>query len=138
MKIAVSAMGTDLESPVNPRFGRSSGFVVYDTQNRQAQYLDNSANLSLQQGAGIKAAKMIADSGAEVLIAGQLGPKAAQALERAKIRVYHCSSGSVGEAIEQFQANQLKPLSGDQVQAGPGKMGGRGRGGGGRGMGRQR
>lgn len=141
MKIAVSANGKDMDSQVNPRFGRSSGFVVYDTENGKVVYLDNSKNLALPQGAGIQTASMIADTGAEVLISGQIGPKAAQALSRSNVRLYFCSGGTIKEAIEAFQQNRLEPLTEDKVQAGPGKRGGRGMGGGGgqgmRGGGRQ-
>ena len=135
MKIAVSASGNNLESQLNPRFGRSSGFIVYDTKTEETLFLDNSDNLSLPQGAGIKTAKMIADAGAEILITGQLGPKAAQALSRSKIRIYYCTAGTVGEAVKAFQENRLEELTSDKIQAGPGKMGGRGMGGGGRGQG---
>jgi predicted Fe-Mo cluster-binding NifX family protein len=98
-------------------------------------FLDNAENLSLPQGAGIKTAKMIADAGAGILITGQLGPKAAQALGRSKIQIYYCSGGTVREAVEAFRENRLTKLTGDKIQAGPGKMGGQGKGGGGRGRG---
>ncbi|MBS3759515.1 MAG: NifB/NifX family molybdenum-iron cluster-binding protein [Desulfobacterales bacterium] len=131
MKIAVSSMGNTLDSQLNPRFGRSSGFVVYDTETEQAVYLDNSQNLGLPQGAGIKTAQMIADSGAKVLISGQLGPKAAQALSQSNIKVYSCDGGTVRDAIKAYQENRLSELSGDKKQMGSGKTGGRGMGGGG-------
>ena len=38
-------------------------------------------------------------------------------------------------AAEALERNELRELTGDMLQAGPGKMGGRGMGGGGRGMG---
>ncbi len=135
MKIAISASGKDINSQLNPRFGRSAGFVCWDSETGKADYLDNSENLALSQGAGIKTARMIADAGASVLITGQMGPKAAQALNHSKVRVYYCASGTVKEAIAAYQENQLEELTGDKVASGPGKMGGRGQGGGG-GMGK--
>ncbi len=138
MKIAVSSTGKTLDSQINPRFGRTSGFVVYDAETGQAEFLDNSQHLGLPQGAGIQTAKMISDAGAEVLICGQMGPKAAQALSMSNIKVYSSSAGTVKEAIDAFQAGRLKELSFADVQAGSGKTGGRGMGGGargGRGMG---
>lgn len=136
MKIAVSAMGKTPDSQFNPRFGRASGFVVYDTDSQAVQYLDNENNISRSQGAGISTAKMIADAGADVLITGQMGPKAAQVISQANLKVYVFSSGTVNDAITAFQENRLDIFTPDKVQAGPGKMGGRGMGGGGgRGMG---
>ena len=78
---------------------------------------------------------MIAKAGAEVLVTGQLGPKAAQVLSKSGIKVYVCSSGTVREAIQALEDNTLEELSGDAIEPGPGKMGGRGMRGGGRGRG---
>jgi predicted Fe-Mo cluster-binding NifX family protein len=135
MKISVSARGKHLDSEVDPRFGRTSGFVLFDTENGSADYLDNSAQSDSTKGTGAKAAQMVAKAGAEVLITGQLGPNAAQVLRKSGIKIYACSSGTVRETIQAFQENALQELGDDDIQPGPGKMGGRGLGGGGRGRG---
>jgi len=135
MKITVSAKGTSMGSEVDPRFGRTIGFVLFDTETGNSTYLDNSAHRDLSQGAGIQTAQMIVEAGTEVLITGQMGPKAAQALSRTGIKSYVCTSGTVQEAIQALEHNALQELSADAVQSGPGKMGGRGMGGGGRGRG---
>jgi predicted Fe-Mo cluster-binding NifX family protein len=134
MNITVSAKGKSLDSEVDPRFGRSSGFILFDTETGNASYLDNSAQRELGQGTGIKTAQAIAESGTAVLITGQLGPRAAKVLSKSGIKIYACTSGTVKEAIRALEENRLKELS--EVQPGPGKMGGRGMGGGGRGRGR--
>jgi predicted Fe-Mo cluster-binding NifX family protein len=72
---------------------------------------------------------MITEAGTDVLIIGQLGPKAARVLSKSGIKIYECTSGTVKEAIRALQQNRLKELS--EAQPGPGKMGGRGMGGGG-------
>ena len=41
MKIAVSTSGKDLDSQVEPRFGRAVGFVIYDTENKTSEYIAN-------------------------------------------------------------------------------------------------
>jgi predicted Fe-Mo cluster-binding NifX family protein len=134
MKITVSAKGKSLDSDMDPRFGRSSGFILFDNQTGNANYLDNSAQRELAQGTGIKTAQMIAEAGTEVLITGQLGPKAARVLSKSGIKIYACTGGTVREAIQALEENRLKELR--EVQPGPGKMGGRGKGGGGGGRGR--
>jgi predicted Fe-Mo cluster-binding NifX family protein len=135
MKISVSARGESLDSDVDPRFGGSSGFILFDSETGNASYLDNSAQRDLARGTGVKTAQMIADAGSEVLITGQLGPKAAQVLSKSKVKVYACTSGTVREAIKALEEEKLKELSADAIQLGPGKMGGRGVRGGGRGRG---
>ena len=135
MKITVSARGESLDSDVDPRFGGSNGFILFDSETEETSYLDNSAQRDLAQGVGVKTAQMIAKAGAEVLVTGQLGPKAAQVLSKSGIKVYVCSSGTVREAIQALGNNRLEELSSDAIQPGPGKMGGRGMRGGGRGRG---
>jgi predicted Fe-Mo cluster-binding NifX family protein len=87
MKISVSARGEPLDSGVDPRFGRSAGFVQFDSETGNTSYLDNSAQRDLAQGTGVKTAQMTARAGTEVLITGQLGPKAAQVLSKSGIEV---------------------------------------------------
>jgi predicted Fe-Mo cluster-binding NifX family protein len=135
MKIAVSAKGTSVDSEVDPRFGRTIGFVLFDTETGSSTYLDNSAHQDLSQSTGIKTAQMIVEAGTEVLITGQIGPKASKVLSHTGIKSYVCTSGTVQEAIQALKNNALKELSADEVQSGPGKMGGRGMGGGKRGRG---
>ena len=134
MKITISSKGKSLDSEVDPRFGRSTGFILFNTETGNASYLDNSAQRELAQGTGIKTAQMIAEAGTDVLITAQLGPRAAQVLSKSGIKIYACTSGTVKEAIRALEENRLKELT--EVQPGPGKMGGRGMGGGGRGRGR--
>ncbi len=135
MKIAVSAKGTSVDSGVDPRFGRTVGFILFDTETGSSTYLDNSAHRDLSQSTGIQTARMIVEAGTEVLISGQIGPKASKVLSRTGIKSYVCSSGTVKEAIQALENNELKERSVDEVQSGPGKMGGRGMGGGKRGRG---
>ena len=135
MKIAISSTGRTLDGDVDPRFGRAAGFIVVDTDSDETDYLDNSTQQDRSQGAGIAAAKGVVDAGAEALVTGQMGPKAAQVLNRAGIPVYQCVRGTVREAVSAFQAGTLPPFGEDAIKEGPGKRGGRGKGGGGRGRG---
>jgi predicted Fe-Mo cluster-binding NifX family protein len=133
MKIAVSAKGNTLGSLMDPRFGRCEGFILHDSDDSSTIHLDNVPQRNLAQGTGIKTAQMLVEANADLLITGQLGPKAAVVLSNAGIKVYTCSSGTVQNAIHALRLNQLKELDKDKIQSGPGKRGGRGMGGGGRG-----
>lgn len=137
MRIAVSARGKSLDSDVDPRFGGSAGFVLFDTETGHADYLDNSAQRVLDRSKGIQTAQMIAKAGTDSLITGQLGPKAAQVLRKSGIEIYACTVGTIREAIQALEQNELKGFGEDQMQPGPGKMGGRGVSGGGQGRGQR-
>ncbi len=143
MKIAVAASGNNLEAPADPRFGRCNYFVVVDSETMEFQALDNTAAMQ-GSGAGIAAAQLVANSGAEAVIAGNYGPNAFQALSAGGIQLYSGATGTVRQVMEAFNAGQLQPAGGANVQAhfgvgaGTGVGGGAGMGGGmggGRGMG---
>lgn len=112
MKVAISSQGESLSSALDPRFGRASGFVVVDTESESITYRDNTQNLSLSQGAGIQAAMNIADTGAEAVITGHVGPKAFAALSKGKIEIYYSQNSTVGEALEFFRKGQLTLAAG--------------------------
>ena len=107
MKIAITAGGPTLDSPVDQRFGRASRFILFDTKTRDHTTIDNAQALDAVQGAGIQAAETVARAGVECLITGHCGPKAFRALSAAGIRICTGASGSVAEAIASFESGKL-------------------------------
>jgi predicted Fe-Mo cluster-binding NifX family protein len=107
MKVAVSASSPSLESPVDPRFGRCAYFVVVDPDTMLFETVDNTNALS-SQGAGIGTAQTVAQLGATVVLTGNCGPNAFQALEAVGIEVVTGVSGSVREAVEGFKAGHYR------------------------------
>jgi len=108
MKIAVTAQGPDLDSPVDPRFGRAKYFLVTDTEDGQSTAHSNEQNLGAVQGAGIQAARTVIGLGVAAVVTGNVGPKAFATLLAGKVAVYTGAGGSVKEAVEQFKAGRLK------------------------------
>jgi len=108
MKVAVTSQGRELNSPVDPRFGRAKYFVVVDTETGNFSVADNSQNLNAAQGAGIQAGKNVAELGAEAVITGHVGPKAFATLQAGGVAIYAGASGTIADAIEQFKAGALK------------------------------
>jgi predicted Fe-Mo cluster-binding NifX family protein len=100
MKIAVSSQGPGLDSKIDPRFGRAAYILVIDTADSGVEVLDNSENLNAFKGAGIQAASMVSDSGAEVLLTGFCGPKAFKTLQAAGIKVANDVCGTVRDAVK--------------------------------------
>jgi len=110
MKIAVTSTGTDLESEVDPRFGRAPYFLVVDSETFDFEALDNKENVNALKGAGIQAAGMVSNKGAEVLLTGFCGPNAFKVLKAAKIGVANNASGTVRDAVEAYLEGRL-PLA---------------------------
>ena len=76
MRIAVTSQGDDLEAKVDPRFGRTSRFLIVDTDSMSFKVIENSQSLDLPQGAGTQSAQNIAEHNPEVVLTGNCGPKA--------------------------------------------------------------
>jgi len=116
MKIAVTTFGSDLDGPVDPRFGRAQRLLVVDLPEgatdlgsvQISEVLDNERTQMLTQGAGLQAAQKIVDAGARALVTGHCGPKAFQVLSLAEVRVYQGASGSVRDALTAFVEGRLE------------------------------
>lgn len=156
MKVAISSSGKDLDSQIDPRFGRCAYFIICDTDNMSFEVFENES-VTLGGGAGIQSAQFIASKGAKAVITGNCGPNAVQTLTAAGIQLYVGQSGTVKECIDRHKNNELAPtkdanvsdhsgMKGEYTQsqsqagvAGIGQSSGRGMGMGmygGRGMGR--
>jgi predicted Fe-Mo cluster-binding NifX family protein len=114
MKVAVAAAGPDLDSAIDPRFGRCRYFVVVDTETMAFEALENTAAMQ-GSGAGIAAAQLVARAGAEAVIAANLGPKAFDALKAGEMTAFGAETGSVREAVEALKAGSLPELGSANV-----------------------
>ena len=114
MKIVVTTHGTDLDSAVDPRFGRARYFLLVDTETLQSTAHEHTQSHA-SQGAGIQAAQAVARLGADAVITGRVGPKAFATLRAAGIAVYVAASGTARQVLEQFQAGRLAKAEGANV-----------------------
>ncbi len=117
-KIAVSSQGRNLESQVDPRFGRAAYFLVVDSDTNEFIVLDNNQARDMAQGAGIQAAELVARSGAKTIVSGMIGPKAWQALEAAGLEIVQEATGTVADAVKGYIDGRYK--AGDKPMGGGG------------------
>ncbi|GAB4335494.1 MAG: NifB/NifX family molybdenum-iron cluster-binding protein [Candidatus Abyssubacteria bacterium] len=116
MKIAITAQGTTMQSPVDPRFGRAKYFMVVDTDTGAYKAVDNVQNLQLAQGAGIQAGRTMDELGVDAVVTGNVGPKAFATLRAAGIDVYIGASGTVEDALKQYKEGTLRHTEGANVE----------------------
>lgn len=107
MKIAVTAKGQSLSSDIDPRFGRAPYILIVDTETMDVEPLDNSTNVNAFKGAGIQAATMVADKGAEVLLTGYCGPNAFKTVSAAGMKVVNDISGTVKDVVNKFTNGEV-------------------------------
>ncbi|HHH84326.1 MAG TPA: dinitrogenase iron-molybdenum cofactor biosynthesis protein [Firmicutes bacterium] len=117
MKIALTAKEKNLDTEMDPRFGRAPFFMVYDTEWGSYSFIDNEQNLNAAQGAGIQAAQNVIKAGADVLITGSCGPKAFQVLQTSGIEIVVGASGPAKEVIERYKNGELKKAQGPDVES---------------------
>ncbi len=109
MKIAIPADGADLDAPAGSVFGRCPTFILVDPQTLAFETLSNPAQ-DAHGGAGVQAAQLVAQHGANVVIAPHLGPNAFRVLDAAGIRAYILAGATVRDVVAAFNAGQLEPL----------------------------
>jgi len=119
MKVCVTSQGETLDSPVDPRFGRCQFFLFVDPQTLAFEAKQNPSVMA-SGGAGVQAAQLVIGSGASVVVTGSIGPNSFQILTAGGVTVYTGASGSIKEAIQNYNSGKLMAQSAptSQVHAG--------------------
>lgn len=124
MKICITTNNPNLDSLVDPRFGRCQYFLIVDEKGELIKAIPNEAGQAMR-GAGIAAAQLVIDSGVQAVITGNVGPNAYYALNSSGIKVFPVAFGIVAkEALRMYGDGELKevtPPSGPGP--GPGRFG---------------
>jgi predicted Fe-Mo cluster-binding NifX family protein len=119
MKIVITTTSPDIESTVDPRFGRGAYFLLVDSDTLEWQAHPNPA-IDAGGGAGVQAAQFIAGHGAQVAISGDFGPNAYSTLAAAGIRMFLAPAGeapAASQLLARYQRGELKEVT---VPTGPG------------------
>ncbi len=148
MKICIATTKGGLDDQVSPVFGRCQTFTFVNVEGKEIKDVEVIPNefAGAMGGAGIQAAQLVVNKGAEVVIAGNFGPNAFPILSQGNAKVIS-AQGSVKEVVERYLKGELTAVeqptspefSGRGMGQGQGAGMGLGRGmgrGGGRGMGR--
>jgi len=108
MILLISAKESNLESPVDYRFGRSPWLIQYDTDSNQWKAFEN-PGASQSGGAGVAAAQFVIDRSANSVISGDFGPHASEAFKEAGIDMWLFVEGvsTVKQAIEYMIGKKL-------------------------------
>lgn len=116
MNVAISAQSSDIESLVDPRFGRARWFIVADSETGKWQAHDNAVNVDATGGAGVQAASTVAALGVQALITGNVGPNAHKALAAGNIVIYQVGNGvTVRGALDALAHGELTAVGGPTV-----------------------
>ena len=110
MKIAFTTKGTEWDSAMDPRFGRTEYFLIYDDDKDELAHYDNRDSANDAHGAGPKTSQKLFEFKPDILITGNgPGGNAATVLQKTGIKVFvGAGEMTVKEAYEAYKNNKLK------------------------------
>ncbi|MCW4019325.1 MAG: NifB/NifX family molybdenum-iron cluster-binding protein [Candidatus Bathyarchaeota archaeon] len=115
MKICVSATSNSIDAQLDPRFGRCAYLLIVDTETLQFEAISNMA-AGATGGAGIQAAQTVTKTGAKLVITGNVGPNAFNALSAAGVEIITGASGTIKEVVDKFNKGELKKTDAPTVR----------------------
>ncbi|MFP4362765.1 MAG: NifB/NifX family molybdenum-iron cluster-binding protein [Spirochaetia bacterium] len=94
------------------RFGRALGFMVFDTDNSDFDWLDNEQNIDSPKGAGIQAAQHLINNDVNSIVVQNIGPKAFDLLNKFHISIYAAGKYTIiDQAYKAFLESRLSKLT---------------------------
>ncbi len=110
MTIAFTTKGEYWDSAMDPRFGRTEFFLIFDEESNELTIINNKDVENDAHGAGPKTAQRLFEHKANILITGNgPGGNAATVLQKAGIECYvGAGEMTVKEAYEAFRDGNLK------------------------------
>ena len=111
MKLGIPATSKEMDNLIDPRFGRCRYFMVIDPETLSFEAKENPFRLATS-GAGIQAARWMADQCVKTVLATRVGPNALKVLRAAGIDVITGVSGEIREAVEDYRAGKLVHAAG--------------------------
>ena len=117
MKVALSATGNNLDAALDPRFGRAACFLIVDLHLDAVEAVDNSSQVNAAHGAGLQAVQLIVNHDVDLVITGNVSPKAYQALNQAGIKIITGATGSCRECLHNYKSNVYSLTAGPTHQS---------------------
>lgn len=108
MKLAIALKENDYNSSVDERFGRTPFFIIIDSDTKEFEIIENEAK-DEATGAGLKAVKNLLKHEIDVIIAGEIGPKAGELIYDLEIPTFKFKDlEKVDEIVKAFNENTLE------------------------------
>jgi len=116
MNVCITSQGKDLDSMVDPRFGRCQYFIIADIDSLEFEAVVN-PNMDTSGGAGIQSGQLMSEKQVKAVLTGNVGPNAFQTLKAAGINIITGASGTVKQAIEKYKSEGFKLTDGPSVDS---------------------
>ena len=101
MKIFLSSQGETLDAVLDQRFGRCAYIVIYDTETKEHSIQENKYK-DVDHAAGVKVAELAAENNIDIVITGQVGPKAEKTLKANDINFIFRKEDTISSIIDAY------------------------------------
>lgn len=105
-----------LESPIYGHFGSAPGFVTFDTETKQAGFINNRD--AVHEHGACNPAAALSGAGVDAVIVGGIGQGAMNRLMSDGVSVYQAKTGRVSSDAELFMQDSLVKLAGKEQLCG--------------------
>lgn len=99
MKIAFPTKGKTINDDLEDIFGRAEGFLIFDTETKNIETIDNSKNIVHEHGVGIKSAELLLSYKVDVVVSKSFGPKAQDVFDASGTKTFVTQKKTINEAI---------------------------------------
>jgi predicted Fe-Mo cluster-binding NifX family protein len=104
MKVLIAVESNKgLDSRVDSRFGRAAYFLIYDTEKKQILSTHENQFKNEAHGVGIKIGNFVLENGCKAVIGAQAGPKPANILSQAGVKMIVAENVTAKEALETYK-----------------------------------
>ena len=119
MKVLITAQGDTMDAPVEQKFGRAPWFIIVDLATEDWQAFDNRPAIEIGGDLGVQAGRQAASLGADLVVTGDVGPKAHRMLTAAGLSVCRIDDGlTVREAFTRLVRRGLASIQSPTVDGG--------------------
>lgn len=113
MITCITTKGSQLDSPIDPTFGRAQTFLLFDSETGAVEAVVNTPGA---HGAGVQAAQLMVEHGVDLVLTGNVGPNAFQGLTAAGIGIFIGAKGTAQDALDAHVAGVLQSPTGPTSQ----------------------
>jgi len=110
MIIAIPVDENKTETSVCVSFGRAPYYLIHNTETGNDEFIVNTA-ANAGGGAGLKAAQLVVDSAADVLLTVRCGQNAADVLKAADVKVYKTTAPLAIDNLVAFKEGKLAVMT---------------------------
>ncbi len=105
MRIAFPTKGKTINDDMEDVFGRAEGFLIFDTETKKVEVIDNSKNIVHEHGVGIKSAELILSYKVDLVVSKNFGPKAKDVFDASSVKTFVTQKKTISEALTEYLNN---------------------------------